>query len=123
MATTTSLPVRPGVVLRGIGWDGYLTLLDLIGDGHTRVTYDRGDAELMSPWPAHDRNSRLIGVLILLLDDTSRYREFARSLAFPWLDIAEAAGMIRAGAAKDLIAWQRDLNAWASDLYERPPAG
>ncbi len=212
MATATTAPLRPGVVLPGIGWEGYLTLLDLIGDGHTRVTYDRGDAEVMSPSPAHEQFSTLFCFLVmalavasetpllaygsttwrkraadrgieadecfyvgenanllsdvkidvetspppdlaieievtrtvierlpvyaglgvpeiwrfdeesltvLLLDETGHYVESARSRAFPWLEVSEAAGMIRAGLGKNLVAWQRELNLWANELHAR----
>jgi Uma2 family endonuclease len=51
-------------VLRNVGWSGYEALLKMIGDGHTRVTYDRGDVELMAPSEAHDDYARLIGRLL-----------------------------------------------------------
>ena len=51
-------------VLRNVGWSGYEALLQMIGDGHTRVTYDRGDVELMSPSRDHEAFAILIGRLI-----------------------------------------------------------
>jgi Uma2 family endonuclease len=42
------------VVIREVGWAGYLTLLDMVGDKPPRITYDRGDAELMSPLFSHE---------------------------------------------------------------------
>jgi Uma2 family endonuclease len=51
-------------VLRNVGWSGYEALLAMIGDGHTRVTYDRGDVELMSPSRDHDLFAELIGDVI-----------------------------------------------------------
>lgn len=46
-------------VIPGVGWDGYQTLLDLIGDRPIRLTYDRGDVELMSPSFLHARYRNL----------------------------------------------------------------
>jgi Uma2 family endonuclease len=60
------------VVLRAVGWEGYETILALVGDGHTRLTYDRGDLELMSPSMDHEflktRVARLIEALTEELD-------------------------------------------------------
>jgi Uma2 family endonuclease len=60
------------VLLRGVGWEGYESLLRMVGDGHVRVTYDRGDAELMSPSRDHEafktRIGRLIEALTEILD-------------------------------------------------------
>ena len=36
-------------LLRDVGWEGYETMLKLVGDRPIRLTYDRGDLELMSP--------------------------------------------------------------------------
>src|SRR4051812_13300717 len=61
------------VVLRGIGWDGYETILKLVGDRPAvRLTYDRGDLELMSPSVDHEvfktRFGRLIETLTMELN-------------------------------------------------------
>jgi Uma2 family endonuclease len=61
---TRSLEGEHRFLLPGIGWEGYEALLKLIGDGRTRVTYDRGDAELMSPLWDHEEIKRLIGRLV-----------------------------------------------------------
>ena len=34
---------EPRVLIRGVGWQGYQSLLSLIGDQPVRLTYDRGD--------------------------------------------------------------------------------
>ena len=59
-------------LLPGVGWEGYEALLDMIGDGHTRVTYDRGDAELMSPSNKHDEYAELIGRIIIAVTENLR---------------------------------------------------
>ena len=70
--TRSDLEGEQRVLLRGVGWEGYEALLRLVGDGHVRVTYDRGDAELMSPSLDHEgfkkRIARLIEVLTEELD-------------------------------------------------------
>lgn len=60
---------RRGVLLKGIGWEGYTRLLELIGERHVRVTYDRGDAEIMSPLPEHEGIKTLLGEVIRILAD------------------------------------------------------
>src|SRR4051794_15409356 len=52
------------VVIRGVDWDGYETLLRLVGDGHVRITYDGEDAELMSPSHDHEDFKKMIARLI-----------------------------------------------------------
>ena len=52
------------VLLRGVGRAGYEALLALAGDGHVRITYDRGDAELMSPSHDHEHFKVLISRLV-----------------------------------------------------------
>jgi Uma2 family endonuclease len=55
------------IVLRGVGWDGYQTLLELVGDRPVRLTYDRGDVELMSPLLKHERKKSLLGQFVRIL--------------------------------------------------------
>jgi Uma2 family endonuclease len=52
-----------------VGWDGYQALLDLIGDRPIRLTYDRGDVELMSPLYSHERYGRLFYRVILTITE------------------------------------------------------
>lgn len=61
---------RSSVVLRGIGWDGYMKLLEVVGDRHVRINYDRGDAEIMSPLGIHEvRKLRLAKVIDLVCEE------------------------------------------------------
>jgi len=79
-ATATSEPKAPPkelipeqrVVLRNVGWDGYETLLRMVGDGHVRLTYDRGDVELMSPSSHHEECKRLLGLIVQALVEELR---------------------------------------------------
>ena len=75
-ATTDATPTltpEARFLLSGVGWEGYEAMLGIVGDrGTVRVTYDRGDLELMSPSSEHDRLksrlARLIETLTLELD-------------------------------------------------------
>ena len=64
-------------LLPGVGWEGYEALLNMLGDGHTRVSYDRGDVELMSPSNKHDEYAILIDRLIITIAEELRipYRD------------------------------------------------
>jgi Uma2 family endonuclease len=70
MATITTTPrEHPGakdmrVVIRGVGWQGYQKLLDVVGDRPVRLTYDRGDVELMSPSMPHERYKKILARLV-----------------------------------------------------------
>jgi Uma2 family endonuclease len=52
------------VVLEGVSWEFYQRMLDEIGDGRTRLTYDNGRLEIMSPSGAHDQIKTVIARLI-----------------------------------------------------------
>jgi Uma2 family endonuclease len=57
------------IVIRDVGWEGYETLLKLIGDQPVRVTYDRGDVELMAPLARHERNKSRLGRMVEILTE------------------------------------------------------
>ncbi|MGC8638988.1 MAG: Uma2 family endonuclease [Isosphaeraceae bacterium] len=73
MATVeTETRVAPGesrVVIRDVGWQGYETLLNLVGDQPVRITYDRGDVELMSPLSRHERSKSRLGRMVGMLTE------------------------------------------------------
>jgi Uma2 family endonuclease len=69
MATATKprarvLAPEERFMLYNVGWDGYETMLKLVGDRPVHLTYDRGDLELMSPSYDHDIYKRLLGRMI-----------------------------------------------------------
>src|SRR4051812_17622495 len=69
MTATIAAKPRPAIdgqrfVLYGVGWEGYQTLLKLVGDRPIRLTYDRGDLELMSPLTPHERFKSLLGRMV-----------------------------------------------------------
>ncbi len=55
---TKSIEGEHRVVIRRVGWKGYQSLMKMVGDQPIRLTYDRGDVELISPLPKHDRKKR-----------------------------------------------------------------
>jgi Uma2 family endonuclease len=58
------------VTLSGVSWQQFETLLEELGSERTaRLTYDRGKLELMTPLEEHERCSRLIESLILVIAD------------------------------------------------------
>jgi Uma2 family endonuclease len=59
------------VVLRGVSWSTYEALLADVDAPGSRITYDRGDLEIMSPFDEHERFKRLIGRLIETLTEES----------------------------------------------------
>jgi Uma2 family endonuclease len=57
-------PIPSRFVLRGVPWNAYVLLRDAPENYHVRMTYDRGNLEMMSPSRWHERFSKLIGRLI-----------------------------------------------------------
>lgn len=58
------------VTLSGVSWQQFETLLEELGTNRVaRLTYDRGKLEMMTPLEEHERCSRLIQSLILVLGD------------------------------------------------------
>ncbi len=53
-----------GVVLDGVSWATYESMLNDIGNGHTRLTYDSGRLEIMSPLPIHENVKSVLARLI-----------------------------------------------------------
>ncbi|MBI3462381.1 MAG: Uma2 family endonuclease [Planctomycetes bacterium] len=60
MATVEAL-TEYRVLLQGISWQTYESLLKELNDRPIRLTYDRGSLEIMSPSLAHENYGRLIG--------------------------------------------------------------
>ncbi len=60
---TASLLAPPNEIihLSGISWTTYETLLEELSDRRLRLTYNRGNLEIMSPSPEHEFSKKLIG--------------------------------------------------------------
>lgn len=67
---TVKTPAEQRVVLHNIGWDTYERLLaDHENNSAPRLTYDRGELEIMSPSPEHERFNRRIAQLVLAVTE------------------------------------------------------
>jgi Uma2 family endonuclease len=69
MSTGATIEGERRFLLRGLGWEGYQTMLALLADRPVRITYDRGDVELMSPLIAHERFKSLLGRLVEIVTE------------------------------------------------------
>ena len=56
-------------VLYNVGWSGYQTLLTLFENGGPRLTYDRGNVELMAPMLRHERPKKLLAYIVEAITD------------------------------------------------------
>lgn len=65
---TVANPVSPGgrqhIVLENISWETYEQILHDLEERAIRVTYDRGNLEMMAPLPYHEQWKRRYGRLI-----------------------------------------------------------
>ncbi len=62
---TIKSPAEQRVVLHNIGWNTYERLLaDHESNSAPRLTYDRGELEIMSPSPEHEALNRSIALLV-----------------------------------------------------------
>lgn len=59
-----SQPLEQRVVLYNVSWDTYERLVEEINNPGTRLLYDEGLLEIMSPRERHDRFKELIGILV-----------------------------------------------------------
>lgn len=56
--------VAPRFLLHGISWSTYEALLADLEHAHVFLTYDKGNLELMSPLPKHEREKKLLARLV-----------------------------------------------------------
>jgi Uma2 family endonuclease len=54
-------------LLPGVGWRCYDMLLHALGERRIRLTYDRGDLELMAPSFQHEQAGKRLGQFVLIL--------------------------------------------------------
>lgn len=64
MATVEYVQTEPRFLLHGVPWREYVALRELPENHRVRMTYDRGELEMMSPSKWHEQLSYLIGRLI-----------------------------------------------------------
>jgi Uma2 family endonuclease len=95
----TPLPNRPApepdqsrVLLRGISWDTYTAILNDIGDGAPRLTYDNGLLEIELPGRLHERNKALVAEMAISAMKRLRI-EYEPSGATTWRKFVELKGL------------------------------
>jgi Uma2 family endonuclease len=64
MTATLFAPPDEIIRLSGISWNTYETLLAELSDRRLRLTYNRGNLEIMAPSPEHELNKRVLGRFI-----------------------------------------------------------
>ena len=64
MTATLFAPPDEMIRLSGISWKTYETLLEELSDRRLRLTYNRGNLEIMAPSPEHELNKRVLGRFI-----------------------------------------------------------
>lgn len=64
MATVEQVQTASRFLFQGIPWKTYLAMRNVPENQHVRMTYDRGDLEVMSPSPQHEQFGYVIGRLI-----------------------------------------------------------
>lgn len=52
------------ILIRNVSWETYEALLEAVGDGLPRLTYDEGELELQMPNPPHDTFARFIAFFV-----------------------------------------------------------
>ncbi|AUT01367.1 hypothetical protein CLI64_13695 [Nostoc sp. CENA543] len=61
MTATLLTPPNEMIHLSGISWQTYETLLTELSDRRLRLTYNRGNLEIMSPSPEHELGKEVLG--------------------------------------------------------------
>jgi Uma2 family endonuclease len=64
MTATLLAPPDEIIRLSGISWKTYETLLEELSNRRLRLTYNRGNLEIMAPSPEHELNKRVLGRFI-----------------------------------------------------------
>src|SRR5205823_9725460 len=68
--STVQKRVRNSLLLQGIDWRTYSRLLWALAEHRSvRLTYDRGDLEIMSPLLEHDNPADLLGRFVVVLTE------------------------------------------------------
>src|SRR5207247_9751476 len=60
------------VLLRGVRWQTYEALLEDMGERPIHLTYDRGDLEIMTMGPVHERHKKLLARVVETLSWEAR---------------------------------------------------
>ena len=71
MTATLVTPPDEIIHLSGISWQTYETLVSELSDRRLRLTYNRGNLEIMAPSPEHELSKKLIGRFVETLAEES----------------------------------------------------
>jgi Uma2 family endonuclease len=71
MTATLFAPPTELIHLSGISWRTYETLLEELSDRRLRLTYNRGNLEIMAPSPEHEFSKKVIGRFVETLAEES----------------------------------------------------
>jgi len=113
-------PTEKRIVLPGVSWQQFETLLDELGSHRTaRLTYDRGKLEMMTPLEEHERCSRLIESLLLVTAD--ELNEQIHSMGSILLKRADLECVAQPDASYYLTEKVRLSNRAELDLSQAPP--
>ena len=74
MTAQTLAPPEQIVQISGISWQTYEALLAEIGDRQIRLTYNRGNLEIMVPSPEHERFKTIMGRFVETLAEELEVR-------------------------------------------------
>jgi len=72
MTATLLAPPDEIIHLSGISWQTYETLLEELSDRRLRLTYNRGNLEMMAPSPEHEFSKKLMGRFVETLAEESK---------------------------------------------------
>lgn len=74
LAPILRTPPEQRFLLRGVDWRAYEMVREAVGHRSVRITYDRGNPELMSPLPIHEIYKKWLGRLLDILAREFRLR-------------------------------------------------
>ncbi|MCY7321577.1 MAG: Uma2 family endonuclease [Phormidesmis sp. CAN_BIN36] len=113
-------PTEKRIVLPGVSWQQFETLLDELGQNRTaRLSYDRGKLEMMTPLEEHERCSRLIESLMLVVADEMDVQ--INAIGSVLLKSADLGCVAQPDSSYYLTEKVRLLNRAELDLNQTPP--
>lgn len=74
MTATVLTPPDEIIHLSGISWQTYETLLEELSDRRLRLTYNRGNLEIMAPSPEHERFKKVSGRFVETMAEELKIR-------------------------------------------------
>jgi Uma2 family endonuclease len=121
--TAATVPRRPAAngpaVLSGVRWQTYESLLADVDNRRFRLTYDRGNLEIMAPQFRHESYADALGVLVKALAAAAKVRvKSAWSTTFRWEDLERGLEPDRCFYIRNLPAVLGKLEI---DLADDPP--